>query len=149
MTTLEKMTCAIPFSAALLGEQKHITIQALELSMVLTLERPNLLFWSSKIGTPFLSSLCLISGMLIALAAATAANGTNRPIRGGALCRFYYSNRVLYIFICNFSRMEFTFATTWLRVSAVAVAAPVAARYGTTICLLNKKEYRKSSNCSN
>ena len=26
--------------------------------------------------------LCLISGMLIQLAAATAANGTNRPIRG-------------------------------------------------------------------
>ena len=34
MTTLEKMTCAIPFSAALLGEQKHITIQTLELNCV-------------------------------------------------------------------------------------------------------------------
>lgn len=101
MMTLEKMTCAIPFSAALLGEQKHITIQTLELNCItLTLERPNLLFWSSKIGTPFLSSLCLISGMLIALAAATAANGTNRPIRGGALCRYYYyNNRVLYLYV--------------------------------------------------
>lgn len=29
----------------------------------------------------------------------------------------------------------FTFATTWLRVRAVTVAAPVAATYGTRICL--------------
>ena len=66
---------------------------------VLTVERPNLLFCSSKMGTPFLSSLCLISGILMALAAATAANGTNRPIRGGALC----SSRV---FVCQHSNFE-------------------------------------------
>ena len=93
MTTLEKITCAIPFSAALCGKQTHnelfsnlrITLHVWYM-YILTVERPSLLFCSSKMGTPFLSSLCLISGMLMALAAATAANGTNRPIRGGALC---------------------------------------------------------------
>lgn len=34
---------------------------------------------------PLDSSFCLIIGILMQLAAATAANGINRPINGGAL----------------------------------------------------------------
>lgn len=33
------------------------------------------------------SYLCLISGILMQLAAATAAKGTNRPIRGETCCK--------------------------------------------------------------
>lgn len=37
--------------------------------------------------------LCLISGMLMQLAAATAANGTNRPIRGEMCCKEFREDK--------------------------------------------------------
>ena len=51
-----------------------------------TLDMPNLLSSSSTTGMPYRSSLWRIRGMLMALATATATNGTNRPIRGGIRC---------------------------------------------------------------
>lgn len=39
------------------------------------------------------SYLCLISGILMQLAAATAAKGTNRPIRGETCCKTHIEEK--------------------------------------------------------
>lgn len=63
MRILEMTTCVMACFAALVDSPKRVP-------------------FSSVTGIPTFSSLCLISGMLMQLAAATAAKGTKRPISG-------------------------------------------------------------------
>lgn len=65
-------------------------------------DSPTLLPFSSYIGIPCINSLLLVQGRFIQSAAASAANGTNRPPIGG------------------------NFFTMLLRVRALVTAPPVA-----------------------
>ena len=63
--------------------------------------------------------------MFTMFAAMTAANGTNRPIRGGRRCK-YVRVMVGCMYVCV-STEGYTFCTNLFRMRAVVVAAVVAA----------------------
>jgi len=75
------MLTALPASSDLLVMEQWLLVHYL-----LTLDFPRTLPSSSVTVMPWMSSFCLIMGMLMQLAAATAVKGTHRRTMGGALC---------------------------------------------------------------